>query len=161
MKKTFEVGTGSRTMTIEIDTAWRDIGHDLVAEGSQVPACLGYCADIKADLKQKHAIAVSEYSAWSAAKAQQILTDAPKLAEWKTKEKIRTDPTYVKQKQYIAQLATDLQWIEDFREDLQEKGQMIRSFLYSDRAIYKAGKSGYGTSDDNRGRIPQFKKENS
>lgn len=67
------------------------------------------------------------YRAWRAERTEALLKKDPKLAEWKVKAEIESDPLFLKMKQAIATAADNVTTAEHIWKTLDKRGNLSQS----------------------------------
>jgi hypothetical protein len=130
------INVGGHELVCHVD-AELDIGD--VTEGmTKVASQMGFWASVWASAAEQQMDVDAHYRAWRATRTRELLSEDPKLAEWKLKAELESDPNFLKYKRAIAHaeraviLARGMfEAAEGKSRVLQSRGAMMRDEMHA------------------------------
>ena len=126
MIRRFHREIGGRDVAVELDTRSLEPGGDIDADAGTVASQVGLVGELLAVTTERLEICDAQYRNWRAVRCTAILSQEPKLAEWKVKAKVEADPGFLTHKNAIASHTGDLEFLRVYLSGLKTKASMIR-----------------------------------
>jgi hypothetical protein len=138
MARTFERQVGDKAIKVTLDPEDLKMGRNLVKEANKIAASIGLVGELMADVTQELHTLDGEYRSWRAQAYRAVIKRDTKVAEWRARQAVESQPEFLRFKELIAGSEGDLAFLRQYHDALRVKSSMIRARAELQRIEHQA-----------------------